>query len=58
MKNVQMWQPTRVEGSEGKGREGKGREGKGREGKGMPFGFNLMRSQVLYRAAQGIRASN
>jgi len=27
MKNVQMCQPTRVEGREGKGREGKGREG-------------------------------
>ncbi len=29
-----------------------GREGKGREGKGRPFGVNLLRSQMSYRAAQ------
>ncbi len=40
-------------GREGKGREGKGREGEGREGKTAPVGVSVMRSQVLYWAAQG-----
>jgi len=50
--------PSRKE-KKGKGKERKGKERKGKErkrkerkGKTTPFGINLMRSQVLYRAAQ------
>ncbi len=35
-----------------KKRKGKERKGKERKGKETPFGVNLMKSQVLYRAAQ------
>jgi len=38
-----------------KKRKEKKRKEKKRKEKTTPFGVNLMRSQVLYRAAQGIR---
>jgi len=40
-----------MKGKERKGKERKGKERK--EEKTTPFGVKLMRSQVLYRAAQG-----
>ena len=36
----------------GKERKGKERKGRKRQGKAKPFGANVMRSQVFYRAAQ------
>ncbi len=55
------WKGKERKGKERKGKERKGKERKGKEWKGKerkgkekttPFGINLMRSQVLYWAAQ------
>ncbi len=45
-------QEKKRKGKERKGKERKGKERKGKE-ETMPFGVNLMKSQVFYRAAKG-----
>ena len=45
--------PADSENRKEKEGEGKGRKGKERKGKATAFGVNSIRSQVLYRAAQG-----
>ena len=46
---TQLWKGKERKGKERKGKERKGRK---RQGKAKPFGANVMRSQVFYRAAQ------